>query len=158
LRQTVDLGLIVLTGSDELDDEEAAFEAGADDYVTKPVTAPVLLARVRALLRRLRPPTEEVHRVGDLVVDDARHVITSHGQPIETTPTEFQILLTLARQPGRPVSKEQLLRQVWGPEYVGDGHERRMVEVHVSRLRHKLEIKGGRVLDTIRGAGYVLRI
>lgn len=158
LRRSVDLGLIVLTGSEGLGDEEAALDAGADDYVTKPVTGPVLVARVRALLRRVRPPTDEVHRVGDLVVDDGHHLITNHGQPIQTTPTEFQILLALARQPGRPVSKEQLLRQVWGPEYVGERHERRMVEVHVSRLRHKLEVESGRVLDTVRGAGYVLRI
>jgi len=157
LRRSADIGLIVLTGSAEVDDEETVLDAGADDYVTKPVTGPVLLARVRALVRRLSPPTGEVHRVGDLVVDDGHHLITNHGQRIDTTPTEFQILLALARQPGRPVSKEELLREVWGPEYVGDGHERRMVEVHVSRLRRKLEVESGRVLDTVRGAGYVLR-
>ena len=157
LRHSANLGVIVLTGSDDLADEKAALDAGADDYVTKPVTDLVLLARLRALLRRLRPPTDEVHRVGDLVVDDVHHVIISHGRPVETTPTEYQILLMLARQPGRPVSKERLLREVWGPEYVGDGHERRMVEVHVSRLRHKLEVESGRIIDTVRGAGYVLR-
>jgi len=156
LHRSANLGVIVLTGSDDGADEEAALDAGADDYVTKPVTAPVLLARVRAVLRRL-PPDEEVRRVGDLVIDDGHHLITSHGRPVEATPIEYRILLTLARHPGRPVSKEQLLREVWGPEYVGDGHERRMVEVHVSRLRGKLEVDSGRVIDTIRGAGYVLR-
>jgi len=149
--------VMVLTGSDDVADEEAAFDAGADDYVTKPVTGPVLLARVRALLRRLHPATGEVHRVGDLVVDDGRHVVTSHGEPVEVTPTEYQILLLLARQPGRPITKERLLRDIWGPDYLGDGHERRMVEVHVSRLRGKLEVEGGRTIDTVRGAGYVLR-
>lgn len=157
LRVTADLGVIVLTASGSPADEEAALDAGADDFVTKPVTPSILLARVRALSRRVRPVTDEVYRVGDLVVDDGRHVITAHGRPVEATPTEYRILLMLARRPGRPISKEQLLRDVWGPEYVGDGHERRMVEVHVSRLRRKLESAGGPAIDTVRGAGYVLR-
>lgn len=157
LRRSANMGVIVVTGSDELADEEAALDAGADDYLTKPVTAPILLARVRALLRRLRPASEEVHQVGDVLVDDARHVITIRGRPVETTPIEYRIFLMLARQPGRPASKEQILRDVWGPEYLGNGHERRLVEVHVSRLRRKLEMESGRIIDTVRGAGYVLR-
>ena len=135
-----------------------ALDEGADDYVTKPFSMPELLARVRVALRH-RPidgPTEEVSelRVGDLVVDLARHRVTIADREVELTPKEFDFLALLARWPGRVLTHRTILQEVWGPEY---GHETHYLRVYASQIRKKLGDTPERPrLVTEPGVGYRL--
>jgi two-component system, OmpR family, response regulator len=151
--QHVDLPIVFLTGATSLDDRLAGFEAGGDDYITKPFSVAELLARVRALLRRAersRGPTAEF---GDVLVDELGHTVTRAGCDIDLTPTEFDLLCAFVRRPGVVVSKRALLSEIWGFDQF-DGN---VVEVHMSSLRRKLEQFGPRLLHTVRAVGYVLR-
>ena len=153
LREASDLPVLFLTAADGLEDRLAGFAVGADDYIVKPFSMAELLARLRAVLRRAGRLQSAVWQVGDLVVDEAARVVQSAGEPVELTPTEFELLVALGRQRGRVVSKVQLLSLVWGY----DAYDPNVVEVHISALRGKLEARGGRLIHTVRGAGYVLR-
>lgn len=139
------------------DDKITALDLGADDYLSKPFSTGELLARMRALLRRVRgeDSTASEVRTGDLCVDFAKRVVTVSGQPIRLTRIEFDILALLARYMGRVVTSRMLLENVWGPEYVGDY---RTLRVHVSHLRHKLEKPGDvpRYIITEPGVGFRL--
>jgi two-component system, OmpR family, response regulator len=129
----------------------AAFRAGADDVMEHPVNCQELLARVEALMRR----RDLDHRVvvRDVVIDDAGHLAWRDDQPLALTPTEFQLLLVLARNADVVVSKRRLLSEVWG----FDEFDVNVVEVHVSALRRKLEQFGPRLVETVRSHGYVIR-
>ena len=148
---TRDLPVIVLTARAAEMDKLLGFEHGADDYVTKPFSPRELIARVQALLRRSRPaggqPTIDS---GDLHVDLAAREASWRGAGLTLTPREFDLLVFLARHPGRVLSREELLRKVWGYDFVG---ETRTVDVHVRRLRQKLG-DGSPAIDTVLGAGY----
>jgi DNA-binding response OmpR family regulator len=154
------LPVIMLTARVEEADKVLGFELGADDYVTKPFSTRELVARVRAVVRRSRPPdTEELrHRikVGDLVVDRSRFEVTVGGRAVALTPKEFELLATLAAEPGRVFGRDALLDLVWGR----DGFvEPRTVDVHLARLRAKflaarLPEPG---IETVRGVGYRYR-
>jgi two-component system, OmpR family, response regulator len=129
------------------------FLSAADDYLVKPFAMAELLARVDALLRRAGSLSTSVMEIGDVLIDEKACTVVRGGTPIELTHIERQLLTLLARHRGQVMSKEQLLRQVWG----FDGHDTNLVEVHVSSLRRKLEAHGPRIVHTMRGMGYLLR-
>jgi DNA-binding response OmpR family regulator len=155
LRTRGDLPIIVVTARTTASDVIAGLEAGADDYVTKPLLASVLAARVRALLRR-RAPGREAVRVGALEIRPQEGVVHRAGERVHLTRTEFRLLLELAGAAGRIVTREQLLRKVWGYDYFGDT---RLLDVHIRRLRRKIEANPDdpELLLTVRGAGYRIR-
>lgn len=152
LRRDRDVPVIFLTARDTAADRLAGFDAGADDYVVKPFIVEELIARVRAVLRRLGrlPATLDL---GDLTIDEGGTAVVRAGVLLDLTATEYRLLAYLAHERGRILSKTQLLTQVWGY----DDYDANLVEVHVSALRRKLEEHGPRILHTVRGFGYVLR-
>jgi two-component system KDP operon response regulator KdpE len=148
--------IIVLTARTSAADAVDALDAGADDYVTKPFAMDVLLARLRAAVRRSEVPAagvEHVLDVDDLHIDLARHTVTRDGVPVKLTPTEWHLLQVLVTRPGRLVTQTQLLKEVWGPAY---GRETNYLRVYVGQLRRKLEkVPGAPVhLITEPGMGY----
>lgn len=153
LRNGSTLPVMFLTAADAVEDRLAGFEAGGDDYLIKPFSMAELLARVRALLRRSGKLTSTTWQVGDLVVDDEARTVVRGGRSLELTKTEYDLLATLLQHTGKVLSKTQLLTQVWG----FDAYDGNLVEVHLSALRRKLELAGPRLIQTVRGAGYVLR-
>ena len=153
---------LFLTAQDKLEDKVAGFEAGTDDYLTKPFEPRELELRVEALLRRpareVEPTDTEAQQrieIGSLVIDKRRHEVTLEGALVELTPLEFQILERLASEPGRAWSRNDLLDEVWSTEY--EGYQRN-VDPHINRLRQKIEIdpKNPRYVLTVRGVGYKL--
>jgi DNA-binding response OmpR family regulator len=153
LRADSDVPLLFITASDTLQDRLTGFEAGADDYVVKPFALAELLARVRAVLRRSGRLHSPVIQVRDIIIDDERRAVRRDGVAVPVTPTEFDLLATLARAPGEVFSKAQLLTLVWG----FDEFDPNLVEVHMSSLRRKLDNEATRLIQTERGQGYVLR-
>jgi len=159
LRSRGDLPIIIATARSDTSDVIAGLEAGADDYVTKPLVAGELAARIRALLRRRRPatpddgPASSELRLGDLVVNTGREEVDRAGQPIHLTHTEFRLLVELASARGDVVTREQLLQRVWGYDYFGDT---RLLDVHIRRLRRKIEPDPDdpTLVLTVRGSGY----
>jgi len=152
--------VIFLTAADALDDRLSGFEVGADDYVTKPFSTSELHARIRAILRRAEPDPaagssadDEVHVYDDVRLDEAARVATRAGIDLELTRREFDLLATFLANPERVLSRTRLLSLVWGFEE----YDPNVVEVYVSTLRRKLEEHGPRVIQTVRGVGYVLR-
>ena len=148
--------VIFLTARDKVPDRVAGFAVGADDYVTKPFSLDELLGRIRAVLKRTRSEaTGSRLRVADLELDEDAHEVSRAGAPVELTPTEFRLLRFLMVNAGRVVSKGQILNQVWdyGPDRDGG-----VVEPAVSYLRRKVDQGQPRLIHTVRGFGYVLRI
>lgn len=151
-RASGDIGVIMLTAREEVDDRLRAFRAGVDDYVPKPFAMAELVARVRALLQRLGALPVTV-RVGDLVVDEAGGHAQLRDIPLPLTATEFRLLTYLATNRGRVLTQTQILTQVWGYEDYSDN----LVPATLSTLRRKMEAHGPRLVHTVRGIGYVLR-
>lgn len=156
IRERGDLPIIMVTARSAPQEVIAGLEAGADDYVTKPVDAGELAARVRALLRRVRTTDNEMPAVielGELTVRPAEGRVLHSGTEIPLTKTEFRLLCTLAAANGNVVTREQLLERVWDYGYFGDT---RLLDVHVRRLRRKIEPDPGkpRLILTVRGVGY----
>jgi len=149
IRMFSDAYVLMLTARSEEIDRIVGLAVGADDYLVKPFSPRELVARVKALLRRPRAAMPSASSAS-LVVDPARRVATVRGNAIVLTATEFDILATLARDPGVVISRDQLLDRVWGPEFIGDDH---LVDVHVANLRRKI---GDGFIETVRGVGYRL--
>ncbi|HEY3715117.1 MAG TPA: response regulator transcription factor [Jatrophihabitantaceae bacterium] len=146
--------VLVLTARDAVEDRVQGLDLGADDYLTKPFSFVVLLARLRALLRRGVTPRPAALTVGDLVLDPAAHTVIRSGRTIELTPREFALLEFLMRRAGEAVSKADILHHVWDAHYEGDAN---VVEVYVGYLRRKIDTPFGRQsVQTVRGAGYRL--
>src|SRR5207237_1320647 len=154
LRKESDLPIIMLTARGDDVDKIVGLELGADDYMTKPFNARELVARVKAVLRRYSAgkAPEKVLQVGDLRIDPERHEVSIGERPIELRPKEFELLTTLARNPGVVFDRERLLKVAWGYDYYGDS---RTVDVHVTWLREKLRDSSARI-QTVWGVGYKL--
>ncbi|MBI2570031.1 MAG: response regulator transcription factor [Candidatus Schekmanbacteria bacterium] len=148
--------VVIVTAKDEEADVVAGLDMGADDYVTKPFGPKVLVARIRAVLRRPRIPSRDEQApmvIDEVVIDPARHEVTVQGRPVSLTFTEFRILLYLAARPGRVRTRYQIVEAARGDDAdVTD----RSVDVHIVGLRRKLGAAGPRI-ETIRGVGYRLR-
>jgi len=157
LRRTSDVPIVMVTARNDTHDVVAGLEAGADDYLTKPFAPKELSARIRALLRRVRPsaPGRERLVFGDLELIPEAGKVLRDSTEVHLTKTEFRLLCELAENPGKVLSREALLDKVWGYDYFGDG---RLVDVHIRRLRTKIEADPAapRHVVTVRGLGYRL--
>jgi len=160
LRKESSVPILMLTARDEEIDRVVGLELGADDYVPKPFSMRELMARVKAMLRRSRmgaAPTDreppKVLRAGDIEIDLTGHTAKLQGQLMDLKPKEFDLLSLLVSHPGRAYTREQMLAQLWGYDYVGDA---RTVDVHIRWLREKIEEDSSRPkhIITIRGVGY----
>lgn len=154
-RKMIDTPILMLTAKDRNEDIVVGLDAGADDYLVKPFSLKVLLARLRALARRgVQPPTD-VLKVNDLLLDPVAHHVFSGGQVVNITPTEYRILEHLMRRAGRVASRDAIIDSVWGP---AEEVEYNTVDSYIKSLRDKLERNGqSRVIHTVRGYGYVAR-
>jgi DNA-binding response OmpR family regulator len=149
------LPVLMLTARDTPAEQVQGLETGADDYMVKPFSFEVLLAHIRALLRRREAEQPQVLRYADLALEPARHAVFRGERPVTLTSLEFKLLHEFLRHAEQVLPKELLLDRVWGYDFGGNAN---VVEVYVKQLRQKLESGGeSRLLHTIRGAGYVLR-
>jgi DNA-binding response OmpR family regulator len=157
LREWTDMPIILLSAVGEEDAKVRALAAGADDYVTKPFGPAELRSRIRAVLRRAGPRAlgDEVLRVGPLVLDRSSRAVSAHGEPVELTFSEFEVLQALMGRPGVLFSRQELLSAIWGDSAYRDP---RGIDVHIRHLREKLERVPERpeLLLTVRGVGYRL--
>jgi DNA-binding response OmpR family regulator len=164
LRQEMTTPVLMLTARDDEIDRVVGLEVGADDYLTKPFSMRELLARVKAMLRRIRLIRQEMdtegasagHQIvkfGDLSIDLDRHEITLEGKPLALKPKEYELLVFFTQHRGHVLSREHILEKVWGWEYIGDS---RTVDVHIRWLREKIEPDPASPIRivTIRGVGY----
>jgi two-component system response regulator RegX3 len=157
IRQTSNVPVIMVSAKDDEVDKVVGLELGADDYITKPYSPRELVARIRAVLRRgtepdLAPQTLEA---GPVRMDTERHVVTIDGEDVRLPLKEFELLEMFLRNPGRVLTRGQLIDRVWGSDYVGDT---KTLDVHVKRLRAKIEPSPAepKFLTTVRGLGYKL--
>jgi len=144
--------IIMMTAKGEEIDRVVGFEVGADDYVVKPFSTRELLLRIKAVLRRGLPEETvgKLIKIGTLTIDTVRHMVIVTGEEVVLTTTEFKLLLYLAERLGRVQSRDSLLKNVWGFNYIGDT---RTIDTHVTRLRTKLG-EAGELIKTVRGFGY----
>lgn len=148
--------ILILTAKNASDDEVQALDSGADDFLAKPFSFGVLVARIRALLRRHGDPRPVVLGVDDLTLDPARHRVCRGQEPIELTPRQFALLEFLMRRAGEVVPKRVIIEHVWDFSFDGEPN---IVEVYVGQLRKRIDVPFGRAnLQTVRGAGYRLDV
>ncbi len=152
IREWGEIGIVLITARDALQDRLRGLDGGADDYVVKPFELAELVSRVGAVLRR-RGRLPQAVQVGDLMLDTDAGVAARNGHKLDLTGTELRLLAFLVEQRGRIVSAGQILNAVWGY----DAYDANLVQVHVSGLRRKLEAHGPRILHTVRGIGYRLQ-
>jgi two-component system KDP operon response regulator KdpE len=157
VREYSEVPIIMVSALGHEDQKVKALDLGADDYLTKPYGKEELKARVRAALRRAyverKTKPKAVYQHGDFQIDFLRRQVSVDGQVIKLTPTEYGLLRELSKDPGNLVSHEQLLRQVWGPEYLDSVH---YLHIHMSKLRKKLSVAAGIRIETHSGVGYIL--
>ena len=158
LRTFSDAYVVMLTARSEEVDTLIGLSVGADDYMTKPFSPRILMARVQAMMRRPRQPQEAdaldgARTFGALIIDPLGRDVWLDGQPLSLTRTEFDLLAALSARPRMAFSRRQLIDAVWGPSWVGDEH---LVDVHIGHLRRKLDDDAtqGRFIRTVRGVGY----
>lgn len=150
IKKYTETPVIMLTARDDSEDEVFGFEMGADDYITKPFNNKVLLARVKSLLRKSNNSVESIIEIGDLVINDTSHSITDSKGEIELAPKEYDLLIYLVKNNKIALSREKLLNEVWGYDFLGDD---RTIDTHIKNLRKKI---GKGTIKTIRGIGYKL--
>ncbi|WP_067672348.1 response regulator transcription factor [Nocardia miyunensis] len=157
LRQDgIDVPVLFLTARNEVQDKVAGLMLGADDYVAKPFSLEEVVARVRVILRRVKPFADDRAslKVGDIELDVYGHLVWKAGRPVRLSPTEFALLRYFMRYPGTVLSKDRLLEDVWHYEF---GRDTGLVESYISFLRRKVDTTDPKMLCTLRGVGYVLR-
>lgn len=150
VRKTSDVPVILLTAKSTESDQLGGFRLGADDYITKPFSPSLLVARVQALLRRRGRLAEKGLSCGEIYVDELAHVVYLSGESIELTPKEYDLLVFFMQNKGVALSRERMLNGVWNYDYFGD---LRTVDTHVKQLRSKLGA-AGEMIVTVRGIGY----
>jgi len=158
LREWSHMPIIVLSARNADTEKIAALDAGADDYLSKPFSVGELLARMRVAQRHAQPaPETAIFKVGDLSVDLGRRAVTLAGEAVKLTPTEYGLLRLLIQHAGKVLTHRQILREVWGPEYVDETH---YLRVYMAQLRQKLELDPARprILLTDPGIGYRLAV
>ncbi|HEV3234213.1 MAG TPA: response regulator transcription factor [Candidatus Dormibacteraeota bacterium] len=149
--QGADMGILILSAKDGLEDRLKGLEVGADDYLVKPFHFEELLARAKAILRRRRPTVGEDLRVGSLVLNDGTRQVRLGDRPIELTTREFDLLKLLMQHPNQVLARDRILDQVWGYNFYGDENN---VEVYIRYLRQKLGDDSRQLIQTVRGVGY----
>lgn len=151
IRETSKVPIIMLTAKGDESDELQGFELGVDEYISKPFSPKILVARVNAILRRANPTTEEeVIEAGGIKIDKVAHLVTVDGERVELSYKEFELLTYFAENQGIALSREKILNSVWNYDYFGDA---RTIDTHVKKLRNKLG-KRGECIKTIWGMGY----
>jgi len=159
IKDNTEIPVIFITARHRELDEILGLELGADDYITKPFDTNILLARIKAVMRRSQrqsfSSSSDPYSIGDIDINPRAHTVNLSGKPVDLTPIEFQLLNTLAQQVGHVLSTDDLLSTVWGEEYVG---QPQVVYVHIRALRTKLEENANRPqrVITVRGVGYKL--
>lgn len=151
IRTKYSMPIIILTARSQEADELFGFEIGADEYIAKPFSPQILVARVKALLRRTEILADKPLQFDDLTINTSAHEVHLSGQPLNLTPKEYDLLLYLATNRGKALSREQILERVWDYNYFGD---LRTVDTHVNRLRIKLGALS-KWIQTVRGCGYI---
>lgn len=150
IRKTSLVPIIMLTARDQESDELFGFDLGVDEYITKPFSPMVLVARIQALFRRVNKLNQAVKSFEDLEIDRDRHYVHIDNKPVNLSPKEFELLIYMVENEGLALSRDQILNAVWDGNYYGDG---RTVDTHIKKLRLKLGDKGD-FIQTVRGIGY----
>ncbi|NMP21778.1 response regulator transcription factor [Sulfobacillus harzensis] len=153
LRQDPNLYIVMLTARDAVSDRVQGLDDGADDYVVKPFDFDELVARINAGLRRIQKDAPPLWTFQEVTMDDVSHRVTVAGEAVQLTAKEYELLRYLLLNPGRVLSKTQILQHVWGYDFPGDDN---LVEVHISSLRDKIGDRQKTVIQTVRGFGYRL--
>lgn len=155
IRQSSKVPIIMLTARSEERDELQGFELGVDEYISKPFSPKILVARVSAILRRVHGMTEEdIIRAGDIEINKAAHIVRIDGNPVELSYKEFELLTYFAENQGIALSREKILNSVWNYDYFGDA---RTIDTHVKKLRSKMGDKG-EYIKTVWGMGYKFEV
>lgn len=147
---TANIPIIMATAKGSEFDKVIGLDTGADDYLVKPFGMMEMVARIKAVMRRTAPKTDQVLTCGDIVLDEVRHIVTVDGKQVVLTLKEYELLKLLMENAGQVFTRDILLSRIWGQDYLG---ETRTVDVHIGTLRTKLA-KGGEKIETVRGVGY----
>ena len=154
IRQTSNVPIIMLTARGEEQDELFGFELGVDEYISKPFSPKILVARVEAILNRANPKGNEVKDYGGIVIDNSGRTVKVDGKEIELSLREYELLKYLVDNNGIALSRDKILNNVWNYDYYGDS---RTIDSHIKKVRHKLG-KKGKYIETVRGIGYKFEV
>ena len=154
IRQTSNIPIIMLTARGEEQDELFGFELGVDEYITKPFSPKILVARVEAILKRTTPESKELKSYDGIVIDNEGRTVTVDGKVVELSFREYELLKYLLDNENIALSRDKILNTVWNYDYYGDS---RTIDSHIKKIRHKLG-KKGKHIQTIRGIGYKFEI
>ena len=154
IRKVSEVPIIMLTAKDQENDELQGFDLGVDEYISKPFSPKILVARIEAILRRTRQQDGEVLKAGGIVLDEAAHMVTIDDKSMDLSFKEFELLSYFMKNEGRALTRENILNQVWNYDYFGDA---RTIDTHVKKLRNKMGSKGA-YIRTIWGMGYKFEV